>query len=164
MKQNGFSLIETIAVMTIFSIVVGLAVPSVHAWLEQARVEGQIRELYVDLQNARVRAFMRGRTVFVVLQEASKYAIYEDTNPLPEGDNGLQPEQDALILQKTTHFPLVPRMGLNRTTFRFTKNGLVSINGTIRVDSSSEPFADCVKLFTTRVLMGKWNGSLCVAR
>lgn len=166
MKSSGFTLLEIIIVMAILGTLFGIATMSGRDWLEQYRVEGQTKELYADLMNARVSALQKNRVFFVTLQTANQYAIYEDTNPSPDGDEDLQPTQDTLVMQKPTRFPLQFRLGLGLTTFNFGKSGLVSLNGTIRFDTSVDPFSDCIKLFSTRILMGKWNksSSTCIAQ
>jgi prepilin-type N-terminal cleavage/methylation domain-containing protein len=159
MKNCGFTLIEIIIVIAILGILLGIATMSGRDWLERYRVEGQTKELYVDLMNARVSALQKNRVFFVTLQTANQYSIYEDTNPSPDGDGDLQPTLDTLVMQKPTRFPLQSRLGLGLTTFSFEKSGLLSLNGTIWFDSSVDPFSDCIKLFSTRILMGKWNQS-----
>ncbi len=164
MKSKGFSIIELIIVMAILGILLGIAGMSGRDWLERCRVEGQTKELYADLMNARVSALQRNR-VFIVTLAAGQYAIYEDTNPSPDGDGDLQPLQDTLVAQKSTRFPLQHHLGLGLATFKFKENGLVSLNGSIQFDSSVDPFSDCINLFSTRILMGKWNESTskCIA-
>jgi prepilin-type N-terminal cleavage/methylation domain-containing protein len=159
MKNSGFTLMEIIIVVAIFGILLGIGAMSGRDWLERARVEGQTKEMYVDLMNARVCALQRSRVFFVHLPTTNQYAIYEDTHPSPDGDGTLQTENDRLVMQKTTLFPLQPHMSFGHTTFHFEQDGLVSHNGVILFDSAVDPASDCIKLFSTRILVGKWNGS-----
>jgi len=161
MKNMGFSIIELITVIAILGIMLGIAGMFGHDWLERCRVEGQTRELYADLMHARVSALQKNRVFIVDLQTGNQYAIYEDTNE----DEDLQPTQDTLVAQKATRFPLQHHLGLGLATFKFKENGLVSRNGSIKFDSSVDPFSNCINLFSTRILMGKWNESTskCVA-
>lgn len=166
MKNSGFTLLEILIVMAIFGILLGIVAMAGSDWLERHQVEGQTKELYIDLMNARVSALHKNRMFFVTLKTANEYAIYEDTNPYPDGDEVLQPTQDALVMEKSTRFLIQPHLGLGHTTFSLGKSGLVSLNGTIRFDSSVDPFSDCVKLFSTRILLGKWDKSTstCIAQ
>ncbi len=160
-KNSGFTMIEIVTVMAILGLLLGLATISAHDWLARCKVEGQTKELYADLMNSRVSAMQRDRAVFVTLtaHPVNQYEIHVDTHPSPDGDEHLQPTQDTLIMRKQTRFPLIPRMGLGQTTFHFGKNGLVSLNGTIRFDSSVNPITDCIVIFSTRIHLGKWNES-----
>lgn len=168
MKKSGFTIIEIVIVIAILGILLGLAAISAHEWLARCKVEGQTKELYADLMNSRVSALQKNRAVFVTLtaHPVNQYEIYLDTHPSPDGDEHLQPTEDTLMMRKQTRFPLNPRMGLGQTTFYFGKNGLVSLNGTIRFDSSVSPYSDCIIIFSTRILMGKWNesSSKCIAQ
>jgi prepilin-type N-terminal cleavage/methylation domain-containing protein len=156
MKNKGITIIELITVMAILGILLGMAVISLHDWLERYQVEVQTREMYADLLNARVSAMHKNNVVFVTL-ETNQYAIYEDTYAWPDGDSTLQTERDRLVMRKPTRFPLQPHLGLGHTTFRIGTNGLVSLDGSIHFNSSTGPLSDCITLFSTRIRMGKWN-------
>lgn len=163
--EAGFTVIELIIVMAILGVLLGVATVSGREWLEQSGVENQTKELYVDLMNARVSALQRNRTFFVTLA-TNQYAIYEDTSPTPDGDGTLQRAQDRLIMNKITRFPIIPHMSFGLSSFHIGNNGLVSHNGTIQLNTSVETFSDCIILFSTRILMGKWNkaSSKCIAQ
>jgi prepilin-type N-terminal cleavage/methylation domain-containing protein len=158
MKNNGFTVIELITVMAIFVILAGISAISIRDWLERYQVEVQTREMYVDLLNARLCALQRNRAVFVILA-SNQYEIYEDTHSLPDGDGTLQPASDRLVVRKPTRFPLKPHLGFGHTTFQFQTNGLVTLDGSIHFNSSVDSLADCIVLSSTRIRMGKWNGT-----
>jgi len=164
MKNNGFSIIELIVVIGILSILLAIATMNGREWMERYRVEGQTKELYTDLMSARVNAMQRNRMFFVTLA-ANQYAIYEDTFPSPDGneDPDTGAGQDRPVTQKTLHYPLV--VGFP-TSLRFTGNGLLSspLGATLSFTSTASPLSDCVVLSTTRILMGKMNGTDCVAQ
>lgn len=163
--EKGFTLIEMIIVVAIIGILLGIAAISGRNWLDRYKVEGQTKQLYADLMNARVRAMQKNRTCFVTLA-ANQYAIYEDSWPSPDGNGNLDPGagQDRLVTRTTAQYALV-----SSPTITFTTNGLTSLPTPttiidIRCQSTASPASDCIELSLTRILMGKWNGTTCIAQ
>jgi type IV fimbrial biogenesis protein FimT len=164
--EKGFTLIEVLITMAILGILLGIAAISARDWLERYRVEGQTKQMYTDLMNARVSAMQRNRVFFVTLG-ANQYAVCEDTFPSPDGNGSLDPGagQDRIVMQKTTQYTL----NFSEANFNFAQNGLVSwssgtSSGTIWVTSTASPASDCIAMAATRILMGKMNGSNCIAQ
>jgi Tfp pilus assembly protein FimT len=149
-------LIELLVVITIVGILLGIAAVFGRDWMVRSQVESQTRQMFTDLMSARVNAMQRNKAYFVTLA-ANQYAVYEDTNPSPDGDGDLQTTQDTRLLQKTTAY------ALNTSgTISFSSCGLASEeNYTIRIISTAAPSFDCIVLRPTRLLMGKWNGTDC---
>ena len=163
MKNNGYSIIELIVVIGILSILLAIATFSGHEWLERYRVEGQTKELYADLMNARVSALQRNRVFFVTLA-ANQYTVYEDTSPSPDGNGTLETGagQDRLVMQKAVRYALSSNIDIATTRVAFSATGLASPNNTtIWFTATSNPASDCIVLATTRILMGKMNGTVC---
>jgi prepilin-type N-terminal cleavage/methylation domain-containing protein len=165
MNNRGFSLMELIIVLGILGILMGIVGFYGHDMLVRSQVENQTRELFSDLMYARVSALQRNRVFFVTLA-ANQYAIYEDTFPAPDGNESpdLGAGQDRLVMQKTTSYALATSSTM--TFFSFTACGtcdhLVSVpTNMIHIVSTTAPSFDCIILSTTRILMGKWNGTDC---
>ncbi len=167
MKNSGFSLVELVVVIAILSSLLLIAGLSGRTWLDKYRIESQTKEMYTDLMNARASAMQKNRTYFVTLA-SMQYTVYEDrdpanpTNPVLDGDEVFEAASDRLVMQKNTQYPIVSAP--TGTSFSFDRNGLVSLNGTLHFDltnSSAGPAYDCITLLTTRILMGKWRGTVC---
>ncbi|OGW52145.1 MAG: hypothetical protein A2Y81_08530 [Nitrospirae bacterium RBG_13_43_8] len=166
MKEDGVTLIELIVVVSVIGILVVALGFTFQGWKGKYNVESQMREMYMDLMNARAMAMQKNRMYFVDLPPAqpTQYTIYEDTydaaNPTyKDGDRILQTGSDRRVLQKTTSYTIVPALAFGDTRFNFNKDGLVSHNGTIRLSSTVTPDYDCIVLSATRINMGKWNGT-----
>lgn len=158
MNNGGYSLIELVLVIAIISILLGISTMFGHDWLVRSQVEKQTREMFTDLMNARISAMQRNRVFFVTLA-SNQYAIYQDTNPSPDGDGEFQIGLDDRLMQKVTAYTLDSG---GTTSFNFSSCGLTSGgSSTIHVVSNAAPSFDCIVLNPTRILMGKWNGTDC---
>ena len=162
-KDRGITLIELIIGISIIGILVVALGFEFSGWTGDYRVESQTKEMYVDLMNARARAMQRNTMHFVDLPVAQprQYAIYADTNTVPDGNSTLETASDTPVLQKNIDYTIVPALAFGATRFNFNKDGLVSHNGTIRLSTSLTSDYDCIVLFSTRINMGKWNGASC---
>jgi prepilin-type N-terminal cleavage/methylation domain-containing protein len=152
MKSKGFSLLELLIVIAIMSIIFAIAGLSYNSWMKKYRLEGQVRELYVDLLNARVQA-MQMNHVYWVDMAASSYAIKADAN-----DNGVV--DDPVIRTKQFEYPLTSPVNV-----ALNARGIVSPLATITFNTGGINAAyDCITLSPTRIRMGKYYGANCIAR
>src|SRR5512142_123163 len=84
-NSSGYSLLELLVVIGVVTTLLGISVVFGHDWLVRSQVEGQTRELFTDLMNARVSAMQKNRVYFVTLA-SNQYTIYDDTYPAPDGN------------------------------------------------------------------------------
>lgn len=164
MKNNtGVTLLELIIVISIIGIMTATAGFSFHNWMDNYKVESQIKEMYADLMHARIKAMHRNRVHFVKL-EGARYTIYEDTNPVPDGNNDLEltAPADTQVLQKNTNYTIESHLGSGN--LKFNKNGLPNIKGDIRLVSDAAPDYDCITIHTIRIRLGKWKNSDCTTK
>lgn len=169
MNKSGFTIIELMVVVVIIGLLMGIAGISGKVWMDKARVESQTKEMFSNLMDARVSAMQRSRMHFVTfspaLLAANQYAIYEDTNPAPDGNGTLEPALDRQISQKNIDSLFAVQTGAAQIAF--DSNGLVSagladgVQTTIRVNGSFGSPYDCIVISLTKIRMGAWNGANC---
>lgn len=174
--ESGITLIELLVVVTVIGVLVLAAGIEFVGWQGNYRVESQVKEMYADLMNARVRAMQRNRTHFIVVT-ANNYQVFDDVNennvpdnnaterwwpnPKPFAYPSLQAE--TIIIDVRGLVSTIPAPAAGTEAFiRFSYD-------TSRV----RPDYDCISLgavgtatgvnWGTRLNMGKWNGGLCVA-
>jgi len=155
--NDGVTLIELLIVISVISILCTALAFSFQGWKMGYNVESQIKEMHLDLINARARAIQRDRMHFVDLT-ATQYAIYEDTNTAPDGDGISDPPTDTRVSQ----INLDPRYPITwsdpgDTRIEFDIKGLSSDNKTVCSNTATTSNADydCIAISFTRIKMGK---------
>ena len=153
--RGGFTLLEIMIVIAIVGIVVMIAVGNFRGLMEKYRVEDETKQMFADLMDARGRAMQRNR-VFHVQITADGYKIFEDTDPAPDGDSNLT-GSDAQVASVNVKHTITPTGGLS--DFRFNRNGIASVTGSIRFSSTTQPDYDCITVNATRIKMGQYNAT-----
>jgi prepilin-type N-terminal cleavage/methylation domain-containing protein len=159
-ERGGFTLVEIMIAFAIVGIVVMLATSTFQGMMEKYRVEGETKQMYADLMDARGRAMQRNR-VFHVQITGNGYATFEDTDPAPDGDISLT-GSDTQVAGVTVKHTITPTAGLSG--FRFNRNGIASATGTIRLSSTALPDYDCITIQMTRIKMGQINAGTCAEK
>ena len=89
-KNSGFTLVELIIVIAIIAILATIAVPAaINGWLPNYRLKAATRNLYSNLQKARLEAVKRNIDVIVIFAPATPvpggqvgtYQIFVDDTP-----------------------------------------------------------------------------------
>ena len=165
MRDNkGITLIELIIVIAIIGVLVVAFGFSFQGWVDSYETEREIKEMHVDLMNARARAMQRNRTHFVGLT-ATQYTIQEDINPWPDGD-GLLTANDNIrpsgynepipLIQKdlNTQYPIT-WSDLSDVQIVFTKRGLSNDTKTICSNTDIDADYNCIEISASRINLGK---------
>lgn len=155
MKKNGFAMTELVVVIAIIGTLTAMAGMAYTSWMSKYRFEGQVREMYIDLLNARTQAMQLNRIYFVTIS-ADNYSVIEDTN---DSGGAVADSDDKIRLTKQLRFPSnwVNTVSLNA-------KGLVSSpSATVTFNSGGvDGQYDCIALSLTRITMGRLNGTTCV--
>ncbi len=64
-NRSGFTLIELMVVIAIIAILSAIAVPSIMAWLPNMRLKAAARDVYSNIQRARVEAVKRNTCITI---------------------------------------------------------------------------------------------------
>ena len=158
MKRNGFSLIELLVVIGIMSALISMAGLAYSTWMNRYRLEGQVKEMLVDIMNARAQAMQKNVTYFMVVA-ANNYSVIEDTN-----ENGV-PNPNAGDKSVITNKTLKYQSNWVNTITMNTR-GIVSPQDMISFNTGGATAeVDCISLDVTRIRIGRLNGSnVCVPR
>ena len=165
--MKGITLLELMVVIAISGILMGIAGFAVQGLRDRQDVESQIRQLHIDMMNARVRALHKNKTYFVTVT-TSGYQITEDTNESggdspDDGDMPLwpAPKQFKFPSQWNGTIVMDGKGIVSKSTGPLLTNAALAI----RFDTDGmDPEYDCISLGPTRIRAGKWNGMKCKTR
>ncbi len=165
--MRGFTLIELMVVVTIMSVLLGIAGSSLQTYQARYEAENQVRLMHADMMQARFRAFERNKRCFVKVTTDS-YQVIEDTNDsggstADSGDTALWPVPKRLKYKPCWTGTIVMN---ERGTISSSSGGILCNNPlSIRFETAGAgPEYDCIAVNPTRLNAGKWNGKKCVAR
>lgn len=164
-NRSGFSLLELLIAIAVMGILATIATFNFNSWQVKSKMEAQVRELQVDLNEARINAFTQKRPFGIVFQTnsytiKSYSSLTEAASPV---DNG------TTVVTKNVLFALTKRSGTSTsivsiadTPVVFDTSGTTFNWFTILVDpSKTDAAVNCIVISTTRTNMGKLNGTTC---
>lgn len=162
-RQDGVTLIELVITVSIIAILIVALGFEYRNWMGRYKVENQIKQMHADFMNARSRAMSMNRMHFVTWT-ANAYTIYNDTNPLPDGNGTLETASDLRL----PTYPKTVEYAINWTgpgaQINFDRRGMMAPAGSIRLTSPVDADYDCLTISQTRINMGKWYGAACVEK
>lgn len=156
--QRGTTLIELLVVISVVGILAATLDYSFEGWIERYEVEKITKELFTDLMQARLLAVERNAT-FIADLDHYGYTVGEDRNLDDEIDSA-----EAL-----PGFPKKVKHKLEWNLVRshkvyFNTRGLMTPYRTISVVPEDGADYDCLKIFQTRIITGRYDDDECVAK
>jgi prepilin-type N-terminal cleavage/methylation domain-containing protein len=157
-NEDGVTLIELVIVVSIIAVLVVALGFEYRNWMGRYKVENQIKQMHTDFMNTRSRAMTMNRMHFVT-RVANAYTIYDDTNPLPDGNGTLEIGSDTRLQT----YPKTVEYAINwtgpGTQINFDRRGMMTPAGTIRLTTTADADYDCLTISQTRINMGKWDAN-----
>jgi type II secretory pathway pseudopilin PulG len=77
MKKNGFTILELIVIIAIFVTLLVVAIPGFSRWLPNYRLRAATRDLFSNLQHAKLTAVKRHRTCAISFNQDIGGTIYD---------------------------------------------------------------------------------------
>ena len=133
MKKNGFTILELIAIIAIFVVLMLVAIPGFSRWLPNYRLRAATRDLFSNLQHAKLTAIKRHRTCAISFSQDVGGTIY---NYVVYVDTGNDLELDAADEVLTTVLFSERYTGV---VFDTSKGGGDGIDDTIIVNDDGNP-------------------------
>lgn len=151
MRQNGFSLIELIVVMSIIGILLSIATLNFSQWQRKSGIENQTKMLYSDLMTVRSEALFRKQDRSITLT-ATQFSVF------PGNDITAPP-----VLQRNLSFPVTWLPTGASLRIDFDTRGIPAPERSICVEPDDNPGTyDSIVVSSTRIKMGKrQTGGAC---
>jgi type IV fimbrial biogenesis protein FimT len=158
MNNRGFSLTELIVVILLITIMLVVATLNFNDWQKKYNIEGQVKEMLVDLTDVRTRAIATKQQHRVILNPTS-YTFVRYSSEFDVA--GTQ------VFSKSVKYPIQQFSSgaystLNNLTLTFDDRGYTSSLVTLAVGAGlGNPAYNCIGIHYARVNMGRINGNTC---
>ena len=155
MNNKGITLIELVIVVTIIGILATSLSFSFQGWISGYNVERQIKEMHIDLMNARALTARNNRMQFVDLT-TTQYTLYDDTDTPPDGNGVPDTANDTQVFQKNLdiRYPITWSNAAD-TTIEFNTKGISSADKYICSNTTADTDYNCIIITATRINMGQ---------
>ncbi len=162
--EKGFSLLELIATIAIMAILTGIATLSFNTLQTKSSIESLTHEMFTDISEARTKAFTQKKYYGIVFQPTS-YVMKTYSSEVEFSNNSNAVANGVVVSSKNLKHTITKKVAdITDTPIIFDTSGFFTgvNNLTIFVNPTSAAAAvNCLVISTTRVNIGKVNGSAC---
>lgn len=103
-KDSGFTILELIITVAIVGVLAAVAVPNYLEWLPDSRLKEAARNIYSDMQYAKLNAVKEHKEWAIVFDPANnKYHVCSDQNTTDTTDNSWALQPNTIV--KTVILP-----------------------------------------------------------
>jgi prepilin-type N-terminal cleavage/methylation domain-containing protein len=88
-NRKGFTMTEVVVVLSLIGIMTAISVPSYFSWLPKHRLQTSVRQIYDDMNLAKIRAVKDNRNACIQFYPATEtYTVFFDVDGIPGYLNG----------------------------------------------------------------------------
>ena len=154
MKQNGFTLLELIIVVTVFGILLSIGTVNFSAWQKKYGIERQTKEMQSDFMAARLLAVQQKRYCRINLMPNSyTFSVYSTSSEYEASPQG---PGTPVLAAKSLSYKITWNLGNSKIDF--DPRGLIlsaGDQGIVKYATAGIASEDCLSISTGRISSGK---------
>lgn len=175
-RKKGFTIVELSIVIAIMGTLAAIAIPGYNAWLPTSRVNAAARELFTEMQFARMKAISENNNYVITFDTANNsYSIYDDENNDGDGqagewvktiniqDNYPEIEFGYIVNTNPAGDAITEAVTFTGDRFAFRPTGLANKKGSVFLipagSSKKDHQRDITVITTGRVRLYRYTGS-----
>ena len=160
MNSRGFALLELLVVLVIMGILMTIGTLDFNAWQKRSQIERQTRELFSDLNQARIDSVHRKLRHSIVMQPDSyTFRRYSSENESRFAGTAVQ--------TRNVSYQITKESGASAADIvtEFDIRGFTNDNNTFRINPvGTNAQVDCIVIAIGRTNLGKMEGGSCVVK
>jgi prepilin-type N-terminal cleavage/methylation domain-containing protein len=117
-RKAGFTLVESVVAVAIIGIVSAIAIPQMRTLMDRYRLDGAVRLIWADLQNARMTAIKENRSI------RAEFDFLAHTYSISRVDTG----ENILTRNLNGEYPTVSAYKTSGGSITFTSTGVTLNN------------------------------------